>query len=49
MVSGVLQGDRVIGSHVSVPIRVGEDTAHWDASMLHSLVQAGRVALSDAR
>jgi hypothetical protein len=47
MVTGMLSGGRVTGTYVSVPIRVGEDTSHWDASMIHSLVQAGRVALSD--
>jgi hypothetical protein len=47
MVTGMLSGGRVIGTYVSVPIRVGEYTSHWDASMIHSLVQAGRVALSD--
>jgi len=45
MVSGVFLDGQTQGSHVSVPIRVGEDTAHWDASRIHSLVQAGRVAL----
>lgn len=45
LVRGALVGGRVIGTHVSVPFRVGEDTGHWDASMIHSLIQAGRVAL----
>lgn len=45
MVSGVFVDGHTQGSHVSVPIRVGEDTAHWDASRIHSLIQAGRVAL----
>ena len=45
LVRGALADGRVIGTHVSVPFRVGEDTGHWDASMIHSLIQAGRVAL----
>jgi hypothetical protein len=49
MVSDVLQGDRAIGSHVSVASASARTRRTWDASMLHSLVQAGRVALSDAR
>jgi hypothetical protein len=45
LVRGALVDGRVIGTHVSVPFRVGEDTGYWDASMIHSLIQAGRVAL----
>jgi hypothetical protein len=45
LVRGAVEGDKYLGTHVSVPLRVGEDTRHWDASTLHSLIQAGRVAL----
>jgi hypothetical protein len=45
LVRGALEGTKYLGTHVSVPVRVGEDTRHWDASTLHSLIQAGRVAL----
>lgn len=45
LVRGAVEGNRYLGTHVSVPVRVGEDTRHWDASTLHSLIQAGRVAL----
>lgn len=48
LVRGALCEGKVIGTHVSVPFRVGEDTGHWDASMIHSLIQAGRVALQAA-
>jgi hypothetical protein len=48
MVRGVMAGNKFLGHHISVPVRVGEDTDHWDASLLHSLVQAGRVALQTA-
>ena len=36
LVRGALAGEKVIGTHVSVPFRVGEDTRHWDASELSS-------------
>jgi hypothetical protein len=45
LVRGAVEGEKVLGTHISVPCRVGEDTRHWDASTLHSLIQAGRVAL----
>ena len=48
LVRGALTGAKVIGTHVSVPFRVGEDTRHWDASTVHSLIQAGRAALERA-
>ena len=48
LVRGALAGEKVIGTHVSVPFRVGEDTRHWDASTVHSLIQAGRAALERA-
>jgi hypothetical protein len=48
LVRGALVAGKVLGSHVSVPVRVGEETRHWDASTLHSLIQAGRVALQRA-
>ena len=45
LVRGAFAGEKVLGTHISVPFRVAEDTRHWDASTLHSLIQAGRVAL----
>jgi hypothetical protein len=48
LVRGAFCDGKVMGTHVSVPFRVGEDTGHWDASMIHSLIQAGRVALQGA-
>ncbi|WP_445151363.1 AlbA family DNA-binding domain-containing protein [Baekduia sp. Peel2402] len=48
LVRGALAGDKVLGAHISIPWRVGEDTRHWDASTVHALIQAGRVALEQA-
>ncbi len=48
LVTGMLEGDQVKGTYVSAPFRAGEHTVHWDASTLHGLIQAGRVALSQA-
>jgi hypothetical protein len=48
LVRGAIEGSRVFGTHISVPFRVEEDTRHWDASTVHSLIQAGRVALQRA-
>jgi hypothetical protein len=48
LVRGAVADGTVIGTHVSVPFRIGEDTGYWDASMIHSLIQAGRVALQGA-
>lgn len=48
LVRGALVGERVRGSHFSVPFRVDEETRHWDASTVHSLIQAGRAALQQA-
>jgi hypothetical protein len=48
LVSGALQGGKVKGSFISVPERSGERTVHWDASTIHGLIQAGRVALLKA-
>ncbi len=45
LVRGAIEGNRVFGTHISVPFWVEEDTRHWDASTVHSLIQAGRVAL----
>jgi len=45
MVAGALSGMTFLGTHVSIPFRAGEDTAHLDASAVHSLLAAGRVAL----
>jgi hypothetical protein len=45
LVRGALIGDRVGGSFFSLPTRAGEHTVHWDPSTVHSLIQAGRVAL----
>jgi hypothetical protein len=47
LVRGAIEGSRVLGTHISIPFRVGEDTRHWDASTVHSLIQAGRVALQN--
>lgn len=47
LVRGAVEGNKVFGTHISVPFRVGEDTRHWDASTLHSVIQAGRVALQN--
>ena len=48
LVRGALVDGRIRGSHFSVPFQVGEDTRHWDASTVHSLIQAGRAALQQA-
>ena len=45
LVAGAMVGGSVAGSHVSIPYRAGEDTAHADAARVHSLIVAGRVAL----
>jgi hypothetical protein len=45
VVAGTLSGKSVMGTHVSIPFRAGEETAHLDASAVHSLLAAGRVAL----
>jgi hypothetical protein len=34
--------------HLTVPVRDGEDTAHYDAGRIHALLSAGRAALSSA-
>jgi hypothetical protein len=47
LVRGAIESSRVLGTHISIPFRVGEDTRHWDASTVHSLIQAGRVALQN--
>jgi hypothetical protein len=39
---------RVRTEHLALPIRVGEATSHWDLAELHSLIVAGRAALSQA-
>jgi hypothetical protein len=39
---------RVRTEHVALPIRVGEATSYWDLAELHSLIVAGRAALSQA-
>jgi hypothetical protein len=45
IVSGVLIGGRYYGTHLSIPVRSTEHTAYTDASALHSMLAAGRVAL----
>jgi hypothetical protein len=45
IVTGVQAGATWLGRHLSVPIRIGEDTVYLDAAALHSMLAAGRVAL----
>ena len=45
ILSGALLGASVIGTHVSIPFRAGEDTAYLDPAAVHSLLAAGRSAL----
>jgi hypothetical protein len=48
IVAGALVGGSYMGAHLSVPVRSGEDTHMMDASSIHSLIAAGRVALHQA-
>ncbi len=45
LVAGALNGKSFIGTHISIPFRVGEETIHLDASAVHSLLAAGRAVL----
>jgi hypothetical protein len=45
IVSGVQAGATWLGRHLSIPMRIGEDTAYLDAAAVHSMLAAGRVAL----
>lgn len=45
VVKGAVVGGRVHANFVSLPERVGENTHHASIAEIHSLLQAGRVAL----
>jgi hypothetical protein len=45
VVKGVVVAGDVRGTHVSIPVRDGEDTRYADPAEIHSLLQAGRMAL----
>ena len=45
LVAGALVGDKLVGSHVTIPYRAGEDTVFADPARVHSLIAAGRAAL----
>jgi hypothetical protein len=42
---GVRRDGRVVGTDITVPIRIGEDTEYSDAAGIHGLLTAGRAAL----
>lgn len=48
LVRGVLRGERIVGSHVAIFARRGDATIEASAEELHSLLVAGRAALSYA-
>ncbi|MGH3005641.1 MAG: AlbA family DNA-binding domain-containing protein [Gaiellaceae bacterium] len=45
VVKGVVVSSGVRDTHVSIPVRDGEDTRYADPAEVHSLLQAGRIAL----
>ena len=45
VVKGVVVSGSIRAAHVSIPVRDGEDTRYADPTEVHSLLQAGRVAL----
>jgi hypothetical protein len=49
LVAGTLMGGRVVGSYMSLPQRVGEDTSWASPASIHGLIIAGRAALMGPR
>ena len=45
MVRGALVGKVWRGTHISIPVRSGEDTVYTDPAAVHTLLAAGRIAL----
>ena len=45
LVRGALIGGAWYGTHISIPVRSGEDTAYTDPAAVHSMLAAGRIAL----
>jgi hypothetical protein len=45
LVRGALIGGAWNGTHISIPVRSGEDTVYTDPAAVHSMLAAGRIAL----
>ncbi len=46
MVAGAILDGNLVGTHLTIPLRAGDRTVYADVARVHSLIAAGRAALS---